>query len=80
MTIATRLSSAAALAALALVAGATAASAGVDPTLNNPANWEDGGDVVIVPSITDPEVLKAKFPKGYDAIKPYLRMTSQPNK
>jgi len=45
-----------------------------------PANWEDGGDVVIVPSITDPEVLKAKFPKGYDAIKPYLRMTPQPNK
>jgi len=45
-----------------------------------PANWEDGGDVVIVPSITDPEVLKTKFPKGYDAIKPYLRMTPQPNK
>ncbi|MES2552358.1 MAG: peroxiredoxin [Pseudomonadota bacterium] len=45
-----------------------------------PANWEDGGDVVIVPSITDPEVLKTKFPKGYDAIRPYLRMTPQPNK
>jgi alkyl hydroperoxide reductase subunit AhpC len=45
-----------------------------------PANWEDGDEVVIVPSITDPEVLKAKFPKGYKAVKPYLRVTPQPNK
>jgi alkyl hydroperoxide reductase subunit AhpC len=45
-----------------------------------PADWKDGDDVVIVPSITDPEVLKAKFPKGYKAIKPYLRLTPQPNK
>ncbi|MFJ5445292.1 peroxiredoxin [Methylobacillus methanolivorans] len=45
-----------------------------------PANWEDGDDVVIVPSITDPEVLNQKFPKGYKAIKPYLRLTPQPNK
>ena len=45
-----------------------------------PANWKDGGDVVIVPSIQDPEVLKAKFPKGFKAVKPYLRITPQPNK
>ncbi len=45
-----------------------------------PANWKDGDDVVIVPSITDPDVLKAKFPKGFKAIKPYLRLTPQPNK
>src|SRR5476651_348141 len=45
-----------------------------------PANWKDGGDVVIVPSIQDPEVLKAKFPKGWDAVRPYLRITPQPNK
>ena len=45
-----------------------------------PANWKDGGDVVIVPSIQDPEVIKQKFPKGYTALKPYLRMTPQPNK
>jgi alkyl hydroperoxide reductase subunit AhpC len=45
-----------------------------------PANWKDGDDVVIVPSITDPEVLKTKFPKGFKAIKPYLRLTPQPNK
>ncbi len=45
-----------------------------------PANWSDGGDCVIVPSLKDPEVLKQKFPKGYEEIKPYLRMTPQPNK
>lgn len=45
-----------------------------------PANWEDGGDCVIVPSLKDPEVLKEKFPKGYQEVKPYLRMTPQPNK
>lgn len=45
-----------------------------------PANWEDGGDCVIVPSLKDPEELKQKFPKGYQEVKPYLRMTPQPNK
>src|SRR6267154_2207723 len=30
-----------------------------------PANWKDGDDVIIVPSLQDPEVLKQKFPKGY---------------
>lgn len=45
-----------------------------------PGNWRDGDDVVIVPSLQDPEVLKQKFPKGYTAITPYLRLTPQPNK
>jgi alkyl hydroperoxide reductase subunit AhpC len=45
-----------------------------------PANWKDGQDVVIVPSLQDPEVLKAKFPKGYQVVRPYLRLTPQPNK
>ena len=45
-----------------------------------PANWKQGGDCVIVPSLTDPEVIKQKFPKGYKAVKPYLRITPQPNK
>lgn len=45
-----------------------------------PANWKDGDDCVIVPSLTDPEVIKQKFPKGYKQLKPYLRMTPQPNK
>jgi thioredoxin-dependent peroxiredoxin len=45
-----------------------------------PANWTDGNDCVIVPSITDPAELAQKFPKGYTPVKPYLRMTPQPNK
>jgi thioredoxin-dependent peroxiredoxin len=45
-----------------------------------PGNWKDGDDVVIVPSLTDPAVMKEKFPKGWKEIKPYLRMTPQPNK
>ncbi|AGP33313.1 peroxiredoxin [Sorangium cellulosum] len=45
-----------------------------------PANWKDGDDVVIVPSLQDPEVLKQKFPKGYNAVRPYLRLTPQPNR
>jgi thioredoxin-dependent peroxiredoxin len=45
-----------------------------------PVNWKDGDDCVIVPSITDPKVMKEKFPKGWKELKPYLRMTPQPNK
>ena len=45
-----------------------------------PGNWKQGDDVVIVPSLQDPEVLKQKFPKGYTALRPYLRMTPQPNR
>lgn len=45
-----------------------------------PANWKDGDDVVIVPSITDPGEIAKKFPKGHRELKPYLRMTPQPNK
>ena len=45
-----------------------------------PANWKDGDDVVIVPSIQDPAELAQRFPKGFTAVRPYLRMTPQPNK
>jgi alkyl hydroperoxide reductase subunit AhpC len=45
-----------------------------------PVNWEDGDDVIIVPSLKDEAVLKQKFPKGYTVIRPYLRTTPQPNK
>lgn len=45
-----------------------------------PVNWEDGDDVIIVPSIKDEAELKAKFPKGYKVVRPYLRVTPQPNK
>ncbi|WP_168542340.1 peroxiredoxin [Acinetobacter sp. A2] len=45
-----------------------------------PANWQDGEDVVIVPSIQDEAELKERFPSGYKAIKPYLRLTKQPSR
>jgi thioredoxin-dependent peroxiredoxin len=44
-----------------------------------PVNWKDGEDVIIVPSLSD-EAAKEKFPGGWRAPKPYLRITSQPNK
>ena len=44
-----------------------------------PANWKRGDDCVIVPSLTDAEEIKKKFPKGYKALRPYLRMTPQPD-
>jgi thioredoxin-dependent peroxiredoxin len=44
-----------------------------------PANWVDGGDCVVVPSISTEDAIK-KFPKGVTEVKPYLRMTPQPNK
>lgn len=43
-----------------------------------PANWESGQEVVIAPAISDADADK-KFPKGYKKVKPYLRMTPQPN-
>jgi thioredoxin-dependent peroxiredoxin len=43
-----------------------------------PGNWKSGEDVVIVPSLQDPEEIKQRFPKGYRAIKPYLRLTPDP--
>ena len=45
-----------------------------------PANWKDGDDVVIVPSIQDPTELATRFPKGFTAVRPYLRITPQPNR
>jgi thioredoxin-dependent peroxiredoxin len=45
-----------------------------------PADWRDGDDVVIIPAIQDAEEIKQRFPKGYKALRPYLRMTPQPNK
>ncbi|MCO8041354.1 peroxiredoxin [Acinetobacter bohemicus] len=43
-----------------------------------PANWQQGDDVVIVPSLQDEEEIKQRFPKGYKAVTPYLRLTPQP--
>ncbi|HEX5738690.1 MAG TPA: peroxiredoxin [Hydrogenophaga sp.] len=45
-----------------------------------PANWKDGDDVVIVPSLQDPAEIAERFPKGFTVVRPYLRMTPQPNR
>lgn len=45
-----------------------------------PANWKDGDDVVIIPALQDPAELAQRFPKGFKAVRPYLRITPQPNK
>jgi len=42
-----------------------------------PANWKDGGDVIIVPSVSDDEA-KTKYPGGWQTLKPYLRLVKQP--
>lgn len=44
-----------------------------------PANWKDGGECIIVNSINDEEAIK-RFPKGFIKVKPYLRITPQPDK
>ncbi|MFD1769729.1 peroxiredoxin [Sphingobacterium suaedae] len=44
-----------------------------------PADWKDGEDVIVVPAIKT-EDIPTKFPKGFKEIKPYLRVTPQPNK
>ena len=44
-----------------------------------PSDWKDGEDVIIAPAISDEEA-KERFPKGWDAKKPYLRVTPQPNR
>jgi thioredoxin-dependent peroxiredoxin len=43
-----------------------------------PADWKNGQDVVVVPAIKT-EDIPAKFPKGFTEVKPYLRLTPQPN-
>jgi len=42
-----------------------------------PVNWKQGEDVIIVPAVTDDEA-KQRFPGGWKALKPYLRLTPQP--
>ncbi|MES3022116.1 MAG: peroxiredoxin [Pseudomonadota bacterium] len=49
-------------------------------TVATPGNWKDGDDVIIPLTVQDPEVLKQKYPKGFTAERPYLRLTPQPNK
>lgn len=49
-------------------------------SVSTPVNWRDGEEVVIAPSIQDPDELKTRFPKGYKVVRPYLRLTPQPNR
>jgi alkyl hydroperoxide reductase subunit AhpC len=42
-----------------------------------PVNWKPGDDVIIVPAVTDEEA-RGRFPQGWRALKPYLRLTPQP--
>jgi len=44
-----------------------------------PVNWKQGEDVIIVPAVSDDEA-KTRFPKGWKALTPYLRLTPQPSK
>ncbi|MEC9483874.1 MAG: peroxiredoxin [Halomonas sp.] len=44
-----------------------------------PVNWTDGGDCIIVPSVSN-EQAKELFPQGWEEKKPYLRMVKQPSK
>ena len=50
-----------------------------DYSVSTPVNWVDGDEVIISPAISD-EDAKKKFPKGFRTLKPYLRLTPQPNR
>lgn len=47
--------------------------------ISTPVNWNDGDDVIISPAYSDDEATK-RFPKGFTTLKPYLRLTPQPNR
>jgi len=49
-------------------------------TVATPGNWKPGDDVVIPPSIQDEALIREKFPRGYKAPRPYLRLTPQPGR
>jgi thioredoxin-dependent peroxiredoxin len=48
-------------------------------SVSTPVNWTQGDDVIIAGTVSD-EDAKDKFPKGWTAVKPYLRITPQPDK
>lgn len=45
--------------------------------VSTPADWKNGDDVIIIPAVSD-EAAKEKFPAGWNAVRPYLRLTPQP--
>jgi alkyl hydroperoxide reductase subunit AhpC len=44
-----------------------------------PVNWKKGEDVIIVPALKDEAEIKERFPDGYKAVKPYLRIVKDPS-
>jgi alkyl hydroperoxide reductase subunit AhpC len=48
-------------------------------SVSTPVNWADGDDVIISPALSDDEA-RERFPKGFTTLKPYLRVTPQPNR
>ena len=48
-------------------------------SVSTPVNWADGHDVIISPALSDDEA-RERFPKGFTTLKPYLRVTPQPNR
>jgi alkyl hydroperoxide reductase subunit AhpC len=50
-----------------------------DLSVGTPANWKQGEDVIIMPTVSDEEA-RQRFPKGFKIIKPYLRTTPAPRK
>jgi thioredoxin-dependent peroxiredoxin len=49
-------------------------------SVSTPADWKWGQDCIILPSLTDPDILKDRFPKGWKELRPWLRLTPQPEK
>lgn len=47
--------------------------------VSTPVNWKDGDEVIISPALSDQDATK-QFPMGFKTLKPYLRLTPQPNK
>jgi thioredoxin-dependent peroxiredoxin len=52
---------------------------GAEYGVSTPVDWTEGDDVIISPATSD-EDARAKFPKGFTTLKPYLRLTPQPNR
>lgn len=50
-----------------------------DHKVATPVNWENGEDVIIVPAVSDEEA-KERFPEGWNAVRPYLRIVPQPGR
>jgi peroxiredoxin (alkyl hydroperoxide reductase subunit C) len=45
--------------------------------VSTPSDWKQGEDVIIIPAVSDDEA-RERFPEGWDAKKPYLRLVKQP--